>query len=55
MGNDRDGGSSLSRSIAISKELKGVSPPSWLEYDPKHDVLYVMKMTSELFRMVRVK
>ena len=50
-----DGGSTWSKPIAVPKELKGVSALTWLEYDPKNDVLYVMKMTSELYRMVRGK
>jgi BNR/Asp-box repeat len=48
-----DGGASWSKPLAIPKELKGVSPLTWIEYDPKNDVLYVMKMTSDLYRMAR--
>ena len=48
-----DGGATWSQPIAIPKELKGVSPLTWLDYDPLHDVLYVMKMTSELYQMKR--
>lgn len=48
-----DGGASWSKPIAIPKELKGVSPLTWIEYDPKHDVLYAMKMTSELYKLAR--
>lgn len=48
-----DGGMSWERVEAIPKELKGVSPLTWLEYDPINDVVYVMKMTSELFKLPR--
>jgi hypothetical protein len=37
----------------LPKELKGVGALSWMEYDPKNDVLYAMKMTSELFKLKR--
>jgi photosystem II stability/assembly factor-like uncharacterized protein len=50
-----DGGANWSKPIALSKELKGWSPLTWMEYDPKNDVLYVMKMTSDLYRMTRAK
>jgi len=50
-----DGGSTWGKPIALPKELKGVSPLTWLEYDPKHDVLYVMKMGSDLYRLARGK
>lgn len=44
-----DGGATWTAPHAIPKELKGVSPLTWLDYDPKADSLYVMKMTSELY------
>lgn len=47
-----DGGAGWSPALALPKEMKGVSPLTWIDYDPKHDVLYTMKMTSELYRMV---
>jgi photosystem II stability/assembly factor-like uncharacterized protein len=50
-----DGGATWSQPIALPKELKGVSPLTWMDYDPSHDVLYVMKMGSELYRMERAK
>jgi photosystem II stability/assembly factor-like uncharacterized protein len=50
-----DGGASWSRPIALPKELKGMSPLTWLDYDPKADVVYVMKMGSDLYRMARGK
>jgi photosystem II stability/assembly factor-like uncharacterized protein len=50
-----DAGATWSKPIALPAEMKGQSPLSWIEYDPKNDVLYVMKMTSELFKMTRGK
>jgi hypothetical protein len=50
-----DGGATWSQPLALPKELKGVSPLTWMDYDPSHDVLYVMKMGSELYRMERAK
>jgi hypothetical protein len=49
----RDGGASWSKPIALPKELKGVGPLSWMEYDPVGDVLYAMKMGSQLYRLRR--
>jgi photosystem II stability/assembly factor-like uncharacterized protein len=48
-----DGGATWEKPIPIPKELKGVSPLTWLDYDPVNDVLYVMKMGSELYKMPR--
>jgi hypothetical protein len=28
-------------------------PLLWLDYDPRHDVLYLMKMGSDLFKLPR--
>jgi BNR/Asp-box repeat len=50
-----DGGSTWGKPIAVPKELKGVSALTWIEYDPKNDVLYVMKMGSDLYRLARGK
>jgi len=50
-----DGGATWNKPIALPKELKGTSPLTWLDYDPKNDVVYVMKMGSELFRLARSK
>lgn len=48
-----DGGATWGKPISLPKELKGWSALTWLEYDPVGDYLYVMKMTSELWRMKR--
>ena len=37
--------------LPVPKELKGVSSLTWLDYDPVNDVLYVMKMGTELYKM----
>lgn len=50
-----DGGRTWTQPIALPKELKGWSPLTWMEYDPKNDVVYAMKMTSDLYRMARGK
>jgi hypothetical protein len=47
-----DGGATWSKPIELPKEVKG-SPLTWIEYDPKNDVLYAMKMGSQLFKMTR--
>jgi hypothetical protein len=50
-----DGGATWGKAIAPPKELKGISTLTWLEYDPKNDVLYLMKMGSDLYRLQRGK
>jgi hypothetical protein len=50
-----DGGASWSKPLAPPKAMKGIGGLSWLEYDPKHDVLYLMKMGSDLYRLTRRK
>ena len=48
-----DGGMTWSKPLPLPKEMKGVGGLSWLEYDPKHDVLFLMKMGSDLYRLAR--
>jgi photosystem II stability/assembly factor-like uncharacterized protein len=48
-----DAGATWSAPIPLPKELGGVSPLTWMEFDPIHDVLYVMKMGSELYKLER--
>lgn len=48
-----DGGKTWEKPVAVPNELKGVSPLTWLDYDPLADTLYVMKMGSELYRLKR--
>ncbi len=48
-----DGGATWLPPIAPPPGLKGTGGLTWLAYDPKHDVLYVMKMTCDLYRLAR--
>jgi photosystem II stability/assembly factor-like uncharacterized protein len=50
-----DGGASWSNPLPPPREMKGGGGLSWLEYDPKNDALYLMKMGSELYRLGRRK
>lgn len=50
-----DGGATWTKPLAVPKELKGVNVLTWLEYDPKNDLLYVMKMGSDLYKLSRAK
>ena len=50
-----DGGVTWSKPISPPKDLKGVGGLTWLAYDPKNDVLYLMKMGSDLFKLPRRK
>lgn len=50
-----DGGATWAKPIALPKELKGVNQLTWLDYDPVHDTLYVMKMGTELYKLSRGK
>jgi photosystem II stability/assembly factor-like uncharacterized protein len=49
----KDAGKTWSAPIALPKELKAVGPLSWLGYDAANDILYAMKMTSELYQLKR--
>ena len=49
----KDGGETWLPPITLPAGLKGVNNLSWIEYDAKHDVLYVMKMGSELYQWRR--
>jgi hypothetical protein len=50
-----DSGMNWSRPTAPPKDLKGVGGLTWLDYDPKSDALYLMKMGSDLFKLTRGK
>ena len=50
-----DGGANWSSPLAPPKEMKGIGGLSWLEFDPQHDTLYLMKMGSDLYRLSRAK
>jgi len=47
-----DGGASWSKPLPPPKKF-AISALTWIDYDPTRDVLYLMKMTSDLFRMDR--
>jgi hypothetical protein len=49
----RDAGASWQPTIRLPADMKGAGTLSWVDYDSKHDILYVMKMTSELYQMNR--
>ncbi len=48
-----DGGATWSKPVELPKEVKGGGPLTWIEYDPKNDILYSMKMGSQLYKLVR--
>jgi photosystem II stability/assembly factor-like uncharacterized protein len=48
-----NGGTSWSKAIPAPKEMKGLGGLAWMEYDPAHDIVYVMKMGSELYQWKR--
>jgi hypothetical protein len=48
-----NGGANWSKPIAPPSGLGGARGLVWLAYDPKHDVLYLMKMGSDLYRLER--
>jgi hypothetical protein len=50
-----DGGKSWSKALPVPKGMKGINPLSWMEYDPTRDLLYVMRMDSQLYRLERKK
>src|ERR1019366_7076118 len=50
-----DGGQAWTKPFPAPKEMKGISNLSWMEYDPNHDVVYIMKMASELYQWQRAK
>jgi photosystem II stability/assembly factor-like uncharacterized protein len=50
-----DGGATWSKPTAPPTELKGVSALTWIDYDPVNDILYLLKMGSDLYRMPRGK
>jgi hypothetical protein len=48
-----DGGGTWSKPLAPPRAPNVLGGLSWLEYDPRHDVLYLMKMGSDLYRLAR--
>jgi hypothetical protein len=50
-----DGGATWGKPVAPPKGHKGIGGLSWLEYDPQNDVLYLMRMGTDLYRLERGK
>jgi photosystem II stability/assembly factor-like uncharacterized protein len=50
-----DAGKSWGKVILAPKDMKGIDALSWLEYDPVHDTVYIMKMRSDLYRWQRAR
>ena len=48
-----DGGATWGQATPLPKDLKGVSALTWMEYDPTNDILYLMKMGSDLYKKGR--
>jgi hypothetical protein len=48
-----DGGATWSKPLELPKEVKGGGALTWIEYDPKSDILYTMKMGSQLYKRPR--
>jgi hypothetical protein len=48
-----DGGATWSKPLELPKEVKAGGPLTWIEYDPKNDILYAMKMGSQLYKRAR--
>lgn len=46
-----DGGSTWSPPIAAPKEMKGIGALSWIAFDARNNILYLMKMGTDLYRM----
>lgn len=49
----RNHGKSWDKAIPAPKEMKGLGGLAWIDYDPVHDTLYIMKMGSDLYRWQR--
>ena len=50
-----DGGATWSEPVALPKQLKDTGGVTWIEYDPKHDILYVMQPGGDLYKLERRK
>ena len=50
-----DGGANWTQPVPIPQGMKGVGGLTWLDYDPQHDVLYLMRMGTDLYRLSRGK
>jgi hypothetical protein len=50
-----DAGVTWAKPISAPTEMKGLTLAAWIEYDPVHDILYIMKSTSDLYQWTRGK
>jgi hypothetical protein len=48
-----DGGANWLPAVPLPPGMKGANYLSWIEYDAVHDIVYVMKMSSELYQWRR--
>jgi hypothetical protein len=48
-----DAGNTWSQPLPPPTGLKGVAGLTWLDYDPAHDTLYLLKMGSDLYSLQR--
>jgi photosystem II stability/assembly factor-like uncharacterized protein len=46
----KDGGASWSKTLALPTGVKGGGALTWIEFDPVNEVLYAMKMGSQLYK-----
>jgi hypothetical protein len=46
-----NGGAAWSKPLPVPDWKGGVAPLTWLDYDPVHDTLYLMKMGTDLFKL----
>jgi hypothetical protein len=51
----KDGGVTWENSIPLPAAMKGAGNLAWIAYDARHDLLYVMKMGSDLYQWKRGK
>jgi photosystem II stability/assembly factor-like uncharacterized protein len=50
-----DGGATWSKPLPPPGAMNGTGGLTWLEYDPTNDMLYLMKIGSDLYRLARAK
>jgi photosystem II stability/assembly factor-like uncharacterized protein len=46
-----DGGEKWSAPLVPPKEMKGLGPLSWIAFDTRNNIIYLMKMGSDLYRI----
>jgi len=48
-----DGGVSWAKPLPLPREVKAGAALTWIDYDPRSDVLYTMQMTTQLYKLAR--